>query len=56
MLCGRHVEEHRQKLSIQLENTMQKHDLVEQDLNRSIPHQTILDKINVWENEIIIKI
>lgn len=56
MFCGRHVGEHRQELSIQLDNTMQEHDLVQQESNQFTLDQTILNKIDMWARESIIKI
>lgn len=56
MFCGRHVAEHRQELSIELENTMQEHDLIQQESNQYIQDQTIWDKIDQWEKESIVKI
>jgi hypothetical protein len=52
--CARHVGEHRQELSIQLENAMQEHDLIQQESHRSTIEKDILNKIDVWEKESII--
>jgi hypothetical protein len=56
IFCGPHVAEHRQELSVQLENAMQEHDLIQQESNRSTLDQTILSKIDAWEKETIVKI
>jgi hypothetical protein len=56
MFCGRHVSEHRQELSLQLENTMQEHDLIQQESNQFVSDQSVLEKINIWEKESIEKI
>lgn len=56
MFCGRHVADHRQELSIELENTMQEHDLIQQESNQYIQDQTIWNKIDQWEKASILKI
>ncbi len=56
MFCARHVGEHRQEVSIQLENAMQEHDLIQQESHRSTIEKDILNKIDVWEKESIITI
>lgn len=56
IFCERHVSEHRQELTIQLENTIQVHDYVQHESNISAPDEALLKKIDVWEKESIITI
>ncbi|CAF1207158.1 unnamed protein product [Rotaria sordida] len=54
--CGKHVIEHRQQLNIELENIMQEHDLIQQDIRLSIDNDLLLKEIDKWEKESMKKI
>ncbi|CAF0942063.1 unnamed protein product [Adineta steineri] len=54
--CGKHVIEHRQNLANQLDDIMQDHDLLQQELKRSSDEHTLIEKINQWEIRTIMKI
>ncbi|CAF1451964.1 unnamed protein product [Rotaria sp. Silwood1] len=54
--CGKHVIEHRQQLNIELENIMQEHDLIQQDIRLTIDNDLLLKEIDKWEKESIRKI
>ncbi|CAF3468474.1 unnamed protein product [Rotaria sp. Silwood2] len=55
--CGKHVIEHRQTLSGQLDNIMQEHDLLQQELAQpSLKKNPLLKKIDKWEKDSIAKI
>src|SRR5689334_1954081 len=54
--CGKHVIEHRQELANQLDEIMQEHDLLRQELSRSSDEHFLLEQINKWEKESITKI
>jgi len=54
--CGKHVSEHRQELANQLDGIMQEHDLLQQELGRSLDEQSLLQDIKKWEDESITKI
>ncbi|CAF3170672.1 unnamed protein product [Rotaria sp. Silwood2] len=54
--CGKHVIEHRQQLDIELDNLMQEHDLIQQDIGLSIDNDLLLKEIDKWEKESITKI
>jgi hypothetical protein len=55
--CGKHVTEHRQELGGQLDNVMQDHDLLQQELGQPSPKENpLLQKIDKWEQDSIAKI
>ncbi|UJR32156.1 hypothetical protein I4U23_019623 [Adineta vaga] len=55
--CGKHVIEHRQELAGQLDNIMQEHDLLQQDLLQpSSKKDALLERIDHWEKYSIAKI
>jgi hypothetical protein len=54
--CGKHVIEHRQQLTIQLENIMQEHDIIQQDIGQPPDSHPVIEKIDKWEKESITKI
>jgi len=54
--CGQHTVAHRQELAHQLDVIGQEHDLLRRDLTNNTGRDSILDRINVWENESILKI
>jgi len=55
--CGKHVIEHRQELGAQLDNIMQEHDLLQQELGEPISNKnSLLKKIDQWEKDSIEKI
>jgi hypothetical protein len=55
--CAKHITDHRQDLSIQMDNIGQEYDLLRRDLIRddTEPHP-LLHRINLWEQESITKI
>ena len=55
--CGKHVIEHRQELAGQLDNIMQEHDLIQQEIEQpSLTINSLLKQIDKWEKESIAKI
>lgn len=54
--CGKHVIQHRQQLEIQLENIMQEHDCIQQDILVEKNNLELFQQIEQWEKESIIKI
>jgi hypothetical protein len=54
--CGKHSIEHRQELTNQLDEIMQEHDLLQQELRQSSNENSLLKEINNWEKESITKI
>jgi hypothetical protein len=54
--CARHVVKHRQELGNKLENLMQDHDLLQQDIGHISDEYFYLQKIDKWERESIKKI
>ena len=54
--CGKHVIEHRQELTNQLDGIMQEHDLLQQELEQSSIDNSLLQQIDKWEKESITKI
>ncbi|UJR06723.1 hypothetical protein I4U23_011012 [Adineta vaga] len=56
MFCARHVNEHRQELSIQLDNTMQEHNCIQEQSNQLTINESTLKQIDAWEKKSIDKI
>ncbi|CAF1253462.1 unnamed protein product [Rotaria sordida] len=57
VFCGKHVNEHRQELRGELDNIMQEHDLLQQELAQpSLKKNHLLNKIDKWEKDSITKI
>ena len=54
--CGKHAQEHRQELANQLDGVVQEHDLIHEELTRSLDVHDLFEKINQWEQETITKI
>jgi hypothetical protein len=54
--CGKHVIEHRQQLANQLDDIMQEHDLLQQELAQPSDEHLLLQTIDKWERESITKI
>jgi hypothetical protein len=54
--CGQHTAAHRQELAHQLDVIGQEHDLLRRDLKNYTGQDSILARINAWENESTIKI
>jgi len=54
--CGKHFGEHRQELSQQIDNISQERDLLRRDLDQHNIDNSILSRINTWEQESIAKI
>ena len=57
IFCGKHVIEHRQELSNQLDHIMQEHDLLQHELGEPMSKKnSLLKKIDKWEKDSIVKI
>ncbi|CAF1328813.1 unnamed protein product [Adineta steineri] len=55
--CTKHIADHRQELSIEMDSIGQEYDLLRRDLIRDDNDSHLLfDRINIWERESIIKI
>ncbi|CAF0936005.1 unnamed protein product [Adineta steineri] len=55
--CGKHVIEHRQDLSDQLDSLMEEHDSLQHELEQpSMRRNSLLQKIDRWEKDSITKI
>jgi hypothetical protein len=54
--CAQHVDEHREKLSREIENLAQEHDLLRRDLNQENDAQSLIATVNTWEEESMTKI
>jgi hypothetical protein len=54
--CGKHSIDHRQKLANQLDEIMQEHDLLKQELGQSFTDEIVFKNIDQWEKDSIIKI
>jgi hypothetical protein len=54
--CAKHVDEHREKLSREVENLAEEHELLRRDLNRENEAQSLLSAVNTWEQESLAKI
>ena len=54
--CGKHAVEHRQELTIQLENIMQEHDCIRQDISLRLNNHLSYQQIDQWEKESIARI
>ncbi|CAF0911360.1 unnamed protein product [Adineta steineri] len=56
LFCSKHTIEHRQKLANQLDEVMQDYDLFQQELDKLKLNNSLLKKIDKWEEESITKI
>jgi hypothetical protein len=56
VFCAKHVDEHREKLSKEVENLAEDHERLQRDLNRDNEEQLLLSIINTWEQESIERI
>jgi hypothetical protein len=54
--CRKHTDEHRQELSLQIDNIGQEHDVLQRDLNKELNLHSLLSRIDKWERESINKI
>ena len=54
--CDRHLPEHRQELTLQLDNIGRDYDRFQEDLEQQNDPQSILYNVNAWETESIAKI
>ena len=54
--CGKHSIEHRQALNYQLDEIIQEHDLIQQELVQMSSENSSFTDINKWEKESIAKI
>jgi hypothetical protein len=54
--CRKHSEEHRQELTIQMDNIGQEHDVLHREADKENNSHPLLSHINVWERESINKI
>ncbi|UJR14560.1 hypothetical protein I4U23_001556 [Adineta vaga] len=49
VFCGKHVLEHRQNLTNELEDIIQDHDSLQEELQQSIDEHVLIERINQWE-------
>lgn len=56
VFCNAHVQEYRHQLTNRLDELLQEHDLLREELNRSVDEHVLFEKINQWEKEAITKI
>lgn len=54
--CAKHVDEHREKLSKEVEILAEEHELLRREINRESEAQLLLSVVNVWEQESVAKI
>ncbi|CAF0775812.1 unnamed protein product [Adineta steineri] len=54
--CMKHIIEHRQELSIELENLVHEHDLLRRDVSQENQVHPLLTQINEWEQESMTRI
>jgi hypothetical protein len=54
--CGKHVNEHRQELGVELDNIMQEHDSLQHEIIRLSLDHSSLEKIDQWEKDSIAEI
>jgi len=54
--CAKHVDEHRQKLSKEIENLAEEHERLRSEINRENEAQLLISTVNTWEQESIAKI
>lgn len=54
--CGKHVRKHRQELSYKLENLIEEHDIIEEDIEQLSNEHYHLRRIDKWEKQSIKKI
>jgi hypothetical protein len=55
--CGKHVNEHRQELGVELDNIMQEHDSLQHEMEQSSQEENpLVKKIDEWEKDSIAKI
>ncbi|CAF1040968.1 unnamed protein product [Adineta ricciae] len=56
MFCARHVGEHRQELSTELENAMQEYNCIQEQSSQLTFDRSILEKIDAWEKRSVDKV
>ncbi|UJR14604.1 hypothetical protein I4U23_001599 [Adineta vaga] len=54
--CDKHINEHRQQSSHQLDSLIQEHDLIQEELKHSSKKHSLFKSIDQWEKESIVKI
>jgi hypothetical protein len=54
--CVKHISDHRQELSQQVDNIGQQHDILKRDIDEQTINETLLAQIDRWEKESIAKI
>ncbi|UJR15769.1 hypothetical protein I4U23_002703 [Adineta vaga] len=54
--CIKHFIEHRQELTLEMDQIGQQHDLFRRDLSNELPRHPLLTTIDMWEQESITKI
>jgi hypothetical protein len=54
--CDKHVIEHRQQFANQLDDVIQEHDVIQQELRQSSNKHSLFKNIDKWEKESIVKI
>jgi hypothetical protein len=56
IFCDKHVIEHRQQFAHQLDGIMEEHDLIQQELRLPSNKHSLLNNIDKWEKDSIVKI
>ncbi|CAF1273771.1 unnamed protein product [Adineta ricciae] len=54
--CDKHINDHRQQSPHQLDNILQEHDLIQDELKHSSTKHSLFKSIDQWEKESIVKI
>lgn len=54
--CAKHVDEHREKLTKEVENLAEEYELLQQEINRENEAQLLISLVNTWEQESLAKI
>jgi hypothetical protein len=54
--CAKHVDEHREKLSRDVENLAEEHELLRREINRENEAELLLATVDIWEKQSITKI
>ena len=54
--CAKHVDEHREKLSKEVENLAEEHELLRREINRENEAELLLATVNTWEQESLARI
>jgi hypothetical protein len=54
--CTKHIDEHREKLSKEVKNLAEEHEIFRRDINRENEAQLLISVVNTWEQQSIAKI